>query len=111
MTPDVLVGSARDQAEAFDPGAIASPATLFVRTAGLAGGTWERDGESGRWKSPALTPDDDPDTPADSYGAGDSFAASLAYALAAGMEIARGGQAGRSRRAAARPGEVRTARN
>jgi sugar/nucleoside kinase (ribokinase family) len=42
---------------------------------------------SGRWKSPALTPDDDPDTPADSYGAGDSFAASLAYALAAGMEI------------------------
>ena len=86
VTPDVLVGSARDQAEAFDPGAIASPTTLFVRTAGLAGGTWERDGESGRWKSPSLTPDDDPDTPADAYGAGDSFAASLAYALAAGME-------------------------
>ena len=86
VTPDVVVGSARDQAEAFDPGAIASPETLFVRTAGLAGGTWERDGESGRWKSPALTPDDDPDTPADAYGAGDSFAASLAYALAAGME-------------------------
>jgi ribokinase len=86
VTPDVLVGSARDQAEAFDSGAIASPTTLFVRTAGLAGGTWERDGESGRWKSPSLTPDDDPDTPADAYGAGDSFAASLAYALAAGME-------------------------
>jgi ribokinase len=87
VMPDVLVGSARDQAEAFDPGAIASPTTLYVRTAGLAGGTWERDGESGRWKSPSLTEDDDPDTPADAYGAGDSFAASLAYALAAGLEI------------------------
>lgn len=87
VAPDVLVGSARDQAEAFDSGAIASPTTLFVRTAGLAGGTWERDGESGRWKSPALTEDDDPDTPADAYGAGDSFAAALAYSLAVGMEI------------------------
>jgi ribokinase len=87
VAPDVLVGSARDQAEAFDPGAIASPTTLYIRTAGLAGGTWERDGESGRWKSPSLTQDDDPETPADAYGAGDSFAASLAYALAAGMEI------------------------
>lgn len=87
VTPDVLVGSARDQAEAFDSGAIASPTTLFVRTAGLAGGTWERDGESGRWKSPSLTQDDDPETPADAYGAGDSFAATLAYGLAAGFEI------------------------
>jgi ribokinase len=87
VTPDVLVGSARDQAEAFDSGALANPTTLFVRTAGLAGGTWERDGESGRWKSPSFVEDDDPDTPADAYGAGDSFAASLAYALAVGMEI------------------------
>jgi ribokinase len=87
ITPDVLVGSARDQAEAFDPGAIASPTTLFVRTAGLAGGTWERDGESGRWKSPPISEDDDPVAPTDAYGAGDSFAASLAYALAADMQI------------------------
>ena len=87
ITPDVLVGSARDQAEAFDSGALANPTTLFVRTAGLAGGTWERDGESGRWKSPSVVEDDDPDTPADAYGAGDSFAAALAYALAVGMEI------------------------
>ncbi len=100
VVPDVLVGSARDQAETFDPASIASPTTLFVRTAGLAGGTWERDGESGRWKSPAITPDDDPDTPADAYGAGDSFAAALAYGLAAGWAIpdaiklaARGGAA------------------
>jgi ribokinase len=90
VTPDVLVGSARDQAEAFDSGALANPATLFVRTAGLAGGTWERDGESGRWKSPSVVEDDDPDTPADAYGAGDSFAAALAYALAVGMEIPAG---------------------
>lgn len=87
ITPDVLVGSARDQSEAFDPGAISRPTTLYVRTAGLAGGTWERDGESGRWKSPSITQDDDPETPADAYGAGDSFAAALAYALAARLTI------------------------
>lgn len=87
VVPDVLVGSARDQAETFDSGALANDTTLFVRTAGLAGGTWERDGESGRWKSPAIAQDDDPNTPADAYGAGDSFAAALAYALAAGMAV------------------------
>ena len=87
VTPDVLVGSARDQGEAFDSGVLSSPSTLFVHTAGLAGGSWERDGESGRWKSPSIIEDDDPDTPADAYGAGDSFAATLAYGLAAGMAV------------------------
>ena len=37
VTPDVLVGSARDQAEAFDSGAIANPADV-VRSDGRAGG-------------------------------------------------------------------------
>jgi ribokinase len=87
VVPDVLVGSARDQAEMYEAGSFGPSPTLFVKTSGLAGGTWERDGESGRWKSPAITQDDDPDTPADAYGAGDSFAAALAYGLAADMQI------------------------
>ena len=87
VKPDVLVGSSRDQAESCYSGALASPTTRLVHNAGLAGGSWERDGESGRWKSPSIIEDDDPDTPADAYGAGDSFAAALAYALAAGMAI------------------------
>jgi ribokinase len=87
VTPDVLVGSSRDDAESFDSGALSSPSTLFVHTAGLAGGSWERDGENGRWKSPSIIEDDDPDTPADAYGAGDSFAAALAYGMAAGLAV------------------------
>jgi ribokinase len=87
VAPDVLVGSARDQAETFDSGALANDTTLFVRTEGLAGGTWELNGESGRWKSAAFIEDDDPDTPADAYGAGDSFAAALAYGLAVRLSI------------------------
>ena len=56
---------------------------MSVRTAGSRGGTYETaDGRSGRY---------DPGTPpgpvVDTYGAGDSFAAGLTYALAAGMEV------------------------
>lgn len=87
VVPDVLVGSARDQAEMFESGSFGPSPTLFVKTSGLAGGTWERDGETGRWKSPAITQDDDLDTPADAYGAGDSFASALAYGLAADLPV------------------------
>ena len=111
VTPDVLVGSARDQAEAFDPGAIASPATLFVRTAGLAGGTWSATGRAGDGRAPPSPRTTTPTPPADSYGAGDSFAASLAYALAAGMDSPRRSSSRPAPVPPARRGAVRTAAN
>jgi ribokinase len=51
-----------------------------VRTAGEQGGTWEAAGDSGAYEPAPL-----PGPVADSYGAGDSFAAGLTSALAAGM--------------------------
>ena len=80
---DAVVGSSRDPAERFDPDVLSKPPALVVRTAGSRGGTYETaDGRSGRY---------DPGTPpgpvVDTYGAGDSFAAGLTYALAAGMDV------------------------
>jgi ribokinase len=91
VVADALVGSARDAAEAFVAGSLDHPPALIVRTEGLAGGSWDQDGEHRRWKSrvPWADGDDDGRPPAaDDYGAGDSFAAALSYALAAGMPAA-----------------------
>jgi ribokinase len=53
-----------------------------VRTAGAAGGEWERDGEAGRYEATPL-----PGPVRDAYGCGDSFAAGLTYGLGAGFSI------------------------
>ena len=78
---DAVVGSARDVAEtqrAIDP----AP-RLVVETAGAEGGTWTAgEGRSGHWAAAPL-----PGPPRDAYGAGDSFAAGLAYALGDRREI------------------------
>jgi ribokinase len=78
---DAVVGSARDAAErqpALDP-----PPALVVTTAGAEGGSWSAgEGRSGRWAAAAL-----PGPRRDAYGAGDSFAAGLTYALADGREV------------------------
>ena len=70
---DVLLGSASDPgeryAEELDP-----PPDLVVRTAGSAGGTYE---PGASWAVAAL-----PGPREDAYGAGDSFAAGLTFALA-----------------------------
>jgi ribokinase len=80
---DAVVGSAVDPAEAFDADAFAVPPHLVVRTESLRGGRYETsDGRAGSYE--AVTT---PGPVIDTYGAGDSFAAGLTFALGAGMEI------------------------
>jgi ribokinase len=82
---DAVVGSAADPAEAFDPDALADPPALIVRTEGRRGGRYETaDGRSGRYE--AVAP---PGPVVDTYGAGDSFAAGLTFALGSRMETER----------------------
>lgn len=78
---DAVVGSGRDAAERHRP--LDPPPALVVTTAGAEGGSWSAaDGRSGRW---AATPP--PGPVVDAYGAGDSFAAGLAFALAGGRRV------------------------
>ena len=79
VEPDALVGSDRDVAERVDERSLPWGPPLLVRTQGTSGGRYETSsGASGRY--------DPVDVPAaadaDAYGAGDSFAAGLTYALA-----------------------------
>jgi ribokinase len=77
---DVLIGSAVDPSEAFGDGDLEPPPRLVVRTMGEEGGTFQvRGGSVVRYPAEPL-----PGPVADRYGAGDSFAAALAWALAAG---------------------------
>ena len=74
---DALVVSATDPAERYE-GALDPPPALVVRTEGKDGGSYEPGG--GKWE--AATP---PGPVRDTYGAGDSFAAALTFALANGL--------------------------
>ena len=77
---DALVGSALDPSETYRRGDIDPEPSLVVRTEGAAGGTWETvDGTSVRFEAPSLLGE-----VRDRYGAGDSFAAGLAFALGRG---------------------------
>jgi ribokinase len=74
---DALVASARDEGERYAAGQLAPPPELVVRTAGAAGGSWERaDGEHGTYRASPL-----PSEVRDAYGCGDSFAAGLTFGL------------------------------
>lgn len=80
---DAVVGSAADPAEALDPDAFNVPPHLVVRTENVRGGRYETsDGRTGTYD-----PVSPPGPVVDTYGAGDSFAAGLTFALGAGMEI------------------------
>jgi len=82
---DAVVGSAADPAEAFDPEAFSHAPRLVVRTESVRGGRYETsDGRSGTYDP--VTP---PGPVVDTYGAGDSFAAGLTFALGAGIETER----------------------
>jgi ribokinase len=78
---DAVVASAADVAERYHP--FEPPPRYVAITAGARGGEWTGgEGRSGRWKAAPL-----PGPVVDAYGAGDSFAAGLAYALGEGREI------------------------
>jgi len=93
---DVLVGSADDPGETYEPGMLDPAPRVVVRTRGALGGTWElgdaggaagvpwmpAGARSGDWEATAL-----PGPPVDAYGCGDSFAAALAFGLGAGMML------------------------
>jgi ribokinase len=78
---DALVHSATDPGEAFEQGQIDPAPALVVTTKGRKGGTFVTGDRSGTYAAAEL-----PGPVADAYGAGDSFAAGLAFALARGDE-------------------------
>lgn len=75
---DALVASGTDEGEQYRPGDLEPEPRLVVSTSGALGG-WAQPG--GPYS--AVAP---PGPVADAYGAGDCFAAGLAFALAAGLE-------------------------
>jgi ribokinase len=74
---DALVHSGSDQAERYVPGRLQPPPKLVVTTMGREGGRFVSEDGEGTYAAAEL-----PGPPADAYGAGDSFAAGLAYGLA-----------------------------
>ena len=78
---DVLVHSAADPGERYEPGMLDPAPRHVVSTRGAQGGSWTG-ATSGTWQAAPL---DGP--PVDAYGCGDSFAAALAFALGAGTAL------------------------
>jgi ribokinase len=79
---DVLVRSADDEGERYEAGELDPAPRLVVATEGKEGGRWEGEGGSGRFDAAEL-----PGDLVDTYGAGDSFAAGLTYALGRGDAV------------------------
>jgi ribokinase len=76
---DALVGSAKDDAERYHTGDIDPEPLLVVSTSGALGG-WAQPG--GPFSGAPAPPGD-----GDAYGAGDCFAAGLAFALASDVDV------------------------
>jgi ribokinase len=84
VTPDALVGSARDEAERVEIRALPWQPRLIVATEGIDGG-WFVTPDGGRDRYEAVRDAPEPEPRADTYGAGDSFAAGLTFALGRGL--------------------------
>jgi ribokinase len=83
---DALVGSASDPGEVYAPGDLDPCPGVYVGTEGARGGfTWP----GGRFAAPQLRTGAPAQGDGDTYGAGDSFAAGLTTALAAGWDLKR----------------------
>jgi ribokinase len=77
---DALVGSGHDRLEQVDP--LDPPPHLVVTTRGAEGGEWHgTEHRRGTWKAAAVDGE-----VVDAYGAGDTFAGGLTYALGAGCD-------------------------
>lgn len=80
---DALVRSQSDRSERYEPGDLLPEPLLVVATAAEHGGEWTgADGRSGSYEAAPL-----PGARADAYGAGDSFAAGLTYALGSELPV------------------------
>lgn len=80
---DVLVHSGTDAGEQVGPGELPVAPRLIVTTLGERGGRWRsEDGQEGDWAAAPL-----PGSVADAYGAGDTFAAALTFAIASGRDL------------------------
>jgi ribokinase len=80
---DALVRSGSDRSERYRPGDLDPEPGLVVVTAGSRGGAWTAtNGRSGSYEPAPL-----PGPLEDTYGAGDSFAAGLTYALAGSDDV------------------------
>lgn len=83
VTLDALVYSAHDAEETQIAESCEPRPHHLVATRGAEGGSWiGAEGRTGAWQA-----SDPPGDPADAYGAGDSFAAALTFALARGDEL------------------------
>jgi ribokinase len=83
VTLDALVRSGEDAGELEDPKQLGSRVRWVVTTHGAEGGTYSgEEGRSGSFRAAPL-----PGPIADTYGAGDSFAAGLTFGLGSGMDI------------------------
>jgi ribokinase len=80
---DALVRSGSDTGERYRSGDLDPEPRLVVATAGRCGGAWQAaDGRSGTYAAAPV-----PGRFEDTYGAGDSFAAGLAFALGRGKAV------------------------
>ena len=83
ITLDALVRSASDADEQDEPGRAGWSARMIVNTRGAEGGTFAvSEGRTGSFEAAPLD-----GQVVDTYGAGDSFAAGLTFALGSGLEL------------------------